>query len=85
MTDWGVHLLDFALFGMEQYVPKSINVGGRECMHSRRCDGDSDTMTAVYDFGGFSLVWDNTIGIYGANYGKRGLAWLSLANMARWC
>ncbi|HKL32746.1 MAG TPA: Gfo/Idh/MocA family oxidoreductase, partial [Tangfeifania sp.] len=24
MADWGVHLLDYALFGMNQYVPKSV-------------------------------------------------------------
>ncbi|MGE5428553.1 MAG: Gfo/Idh/MocA family protein, partial [Methylococcaceae bacterium] len=28
MTDWGVHLLDYALFGMNQYVPKSISSSG---------------------------------------------------------
>jgi hypothetical protein len=31
-----------------------------------------DTMMAVYDFGDFGLLWDHTIGIYGANFGKRG-------------
>ncbi len=72
MTDWGVHLLDFALFGMDQYIPKSImSVGGKYAFPDDAME-TPDTMTAVYDFGDFSLVWDNTIGIYGANYGKRG-------------
>jgi predicted dehydrogenase len=72
MTDWGVHLLDFALFGMNQYVPKSImSVGGKYAFPNDAME-TPDTLTAVYDFGDFSLVWDNTIGIYGANYGKRG-------------
>lgn len=72
MTDWGVHLLDFALFGMNQYVPKAImSVGGKYAFPTDAME-TPDTMTAVYDFGDFSLVWDNTIGIYGANYGKRG-------------
>jgi predicted dehydrogenase len=30
MTDWGVHLLDYALYGMNQYVPNSVmSAGGK--------------------------------------------------------
>lgn len=72
MTDWGVHLLDFALFGMNQYVPKSIMAVGGKYAFPNDAMETPDTLTAVYDFGDFSLVWDNTIGIYGANYGNRG-------------
>ncbi|MGE4585744.1 MAG: Gfo/Idh/MocA family protein [Mangrovibacterium sp.] len=72
MCDWGVHLLDFALLGMERYVPKSVmSVGGKYAFPDDAME-TPDTQTAVYDFGDFSLVWDNTIGIYGANYKSRG-------------
>ncbi len=72
MTDWGVHLLDFALFGMQKYVPKSIMaVGGKYAFPDDAME-TPDTMTTVYDFGDFNLVWDHTIGIYGANYKNRG-------------
>ncbi|MGD9931390.1 MAG: Gfo/Idh/MocA family protein [Mangrovibacterium sp.] len=72
MTDWGVHLLDFALFGMNQYVPKSVMAVGGKYAFPEDAMETPDTMTTVYDFGDFNLVWDHTIGIYGANYKQRG-------------
>ncbi|WP_423127583.1 Gfo/Idh/MocA family protein [Gaoshiqia sp. Z1-71] len=72
MTDWGVHLLDYALFGMNEYVPQSVMaVGGKYAFPDDAME-TPDTMTTVYDFGKFNLVWDHTIGIYGANYDRRG-------------
>lgn len=70
MTDWGVHLLDYALFGMDQYVPKSIMSTGGKYAYPDDAMQTPDTMMAVYDFGNFGLLWDHTIGIYGANYGR---------------
>lgn len=72
MADWGVHLLDFALFGMNRYVPQSVMAVGGKYAFPDDAMQTPDTMTAVYDFGDFGLVWDHTIGIYGANYGRRG-------------
>ncbi|MGK7396013.1 MAG: Gfo/Idh/MocA family protein [Candidatus Cyclobacteriaceae bacterium M3_2C_046] len=72
MTDWGVHLLDYALYGMNQYVPKSImSVGGKYAFPNDAME-TPDTLTAVYDFGDFGVIWEHTIGIFGANYDKRG-------------
>lgn len=70
MTDWGVHLLDYALFGMNQYVPKSIMATGGKYAFPNDAMETPDTMTAVYDFGDFGLIWEHTVGIYGANYGR---------------
>ena len=72
MADWGVHLLDYALFGMNQYVPKSVMSTGGKYAFPNDAMETPDTMMAVYDFGDFGLLWDHTIGIYGAQYGKRG-------------
>ena len=72
MADWGVHLLDFALFGMNQYVPKSIMSTGGKYAFPNDAMETPDTMMAIYDFGDFNLLWDHTIGIYGVNYGNRG-------------
>jgi predicted dehydrogenase len=72
MADWGVHLLDYALFGMNQYVPKSVMSTGGKYAFPEDAMETPDTMMAVYDFGDFGLLWDHTIGIYGANFGKRG-------------
>jgi predicted dehydrogenase len=72
MTDWGVHILDYALFGMNQYVPKSImSTGGKYAFPDDAME-TPDTMMAVYDFGDFGLLWEHTVGIYGAGYGGRG-------------
>ena len=70
MTDWGVHLLDYALFGMNQYVPKSITSTGGKYAFPDDAMETPDTQVATYDFGDFGLIWDHTVGIYGANYGR---------------
>ena len=72
MTDWGVHLLDYALYGMDQYVPNSVMSSGGKYAFPNDAMETPDTMTAVYDFGDFGILWEHTVGIYGANYGKRG-------------
>ncbi len=63
MTDWGVHLIDYILYGMGVSVPESVMaVGGKYAFP----DDDMvtpDTMTAVYDFKDFTLIWEHTIGI----------------------
>ena len=71
MTDWGVHLLDYALFGMNQYVPKSISSSGGKYAFPTDAMETPDSLMAMYDFGDFGILWDHTIGIYGAQYKKR--------------
>ena len=72
LADWGVHLLDYALFGMNSYVPKSVMATGGKYAFPDDAMETPDTCMAVYDFGDFGVLWDHTIGIYGANYGNRG-------------
>jgi predicted dehydrogenase len=72
MTDWGVHLLDYALFGMNQYVPKAVSSNGGKYAFPDDAMETPDTMMAMYDFGGFGILWDHTIGIYGAQFKRRG-------------
>jgi predicted dehydrogenase len=78
MTDWGVHLLDYALFGMNQYVPQSImSMGGKYAFPNDAME-TPDTLTAIYDFSDFGVIWEHTIGIDGAQFNKRdhGLAFV---------
>ncbi len=70
MTDWGVHLLDYGLFGMESYVPDAVMSTGGKYAYPDDDMQTPDTQVATYDFGDFALIWDHTIGIYGANYGR---------------
>jgi predicted dehydrogenase len=63
MTDWGVHLIDYILYGMGKSIPESVMaIGGKYAFP----DDDMvtpDTMTAVYDFRDFTMIWEHTIGI----------------------
>jgi predicted dehydrogenase len=73
MTDWGVHLLDFALFGMNVTAPKSVMaMGGKYGYPDDACE-TPDTLQAIYEFDGFNILWDHAIGIddgaYGRNHG----------------
>jgi predicted dehydrogenase len=70
MTDWGVHILDYALFGMKVSHPKSIMaMGGKYAYPEDACE-TPDTLQALYEFDGFTLLWDHGIGIDGGYYGR---------------
>jgi predicted dehydrogenase len=70
MTDWGVHILDYALFGMKVSSPKSIMaMGGKFAYPDDACE-TPDTLQALYEFDDFTLLWDHAIGIDGGYYGR---------------
>lgn len=77
MTDWGVHLLDYALMGMKAGVPKSIDGMGGKFAYPELYEETPDTMTTLYEFDGFNLVWDSAMGIDNGSYGKdHGIAFI---------
>jgi predicted dehydrogenase len=63
MTDWGVHLIDYILYGMNKSVPASVMAIGGKYAFPDDAMVTPDTMTAVYDFTDFTMVWEHTIGI----------------------
>ena len=70
MTDWGVHLLDFALFGMDVTAPKSIMaMGGKYGYPDDACE-TPDSLQTIYEFDGFNVMWDHAIGINDGGYGR---------------
>lgn len=70
MTDWGVHIIDYALYGMQQYAPKSVMaLGGKFAYPDDACE-TPDTLQAIYEFDDFTLLWDHGIGIDGGYYGR---------------
>ncbi|NLV18144.1 MAG: Gfo/Idh/MocA family oxidoreductase [Bacteroidetes bacterium] len=70
MTDWGVHLLDFALFGMDVTTPKSVMaMGGKYGYPDDACE-TPDSLQVIYEFDGFNVMWDHAIGIDDGGYGK---------------
>jgi predicted dehydrogenase len=77
MTDWGVHLLDYALLGMQADVPKSIAALGGKFAYPDLSQETPDTLTTLYEFDKFNLVWDSAMGIDNGSYGRdHGIAFI---------
>lgn len=73
MTDWGVHMLDYALLGMKVSDPISIMASGGKFANPEGASETPDTMNVVYEFADFNIQWEHAIGIglgpYGRNHG----------------
>lgn len=77
MTDWGVHLMDYALYGMKANVPKSVMALGGKFAYPNDASETPDTLQTVYEFDGFSILWEHATGIDGGNYGRdHGIAFI---------
>lgn len=63
MTDWGVHLIDYILYGMNKSIPESVMAIGGKYAYPDDDMVTPDTMTAVFDFRDFTMIWEHTIGI----------------------
>ncbi len=70
MTDWGVHMLDFALLGMKATTPKSIMATGGKFAYPDDAAETPDTLTTVYEFDDFTVQWEHANGIDGGPYGR---------------
>jgi predicted dehydrogenase len=77
MTDWGVHLLDYGLLGMKAPVPKTVVSLGGKFAYPELAQETPDTLTALYEFDNFNLVWDHAMGIDNGSYGRdHGIAYI---------
>jgi predicted dehydrogenase len=70
MTDWGVHLIDYALLGMNNPKPKSIYASGGKYAYPDGAHETPDTLTTTYEFDNFTMLWEQAQGISNGNYGK---------------
>lgn len=70
MTDWGVHMLDFALIGMRATTPKAIMASGGKFAYPDDAAETPDTLTTVYEFDDFSVQWEHANGVDGGPYGR---------------
>ncbi len=60
MTDWGVHLLNVALWAMGPEWPKSvISSGGKYALQDN--SETPDTQITVYDFPSYTLIWEHQV------------------------
>ena len=70
MTDWGVHLLDFALYGMDAGMPQSISPGGGIFYHEEGALETPDIQQALYNYPNHSMVWECGLNPGMGPYGK---------------
>lgn len=70
MTDWGVHMIDYALMGMKATAPKSIVASGGKFAYPNDASETPDTLTAIYEFDGFNLQWEHATGIDDGPYSR---------------
>ncbi|MCE6991848.1 Gfo/Idh/MocA family protein [Dyadobacter sp. CY323] len=77
MTDWGVHLLDYALLGMKADTPKSVMAAGGKFASPDSGAETPDTLTTVYEFEDFNIQWEHAMGIDDGPYGRQhGIAFI---------
>jgi predicted dehydrogenase len=77
MTDWGVHLLDYALLGMKAGTPKSIATLGGKFADPNSAEETPDTLMALYELPGFNITWDHAVGISDGNFSREhGIAYV---------
>jgi predicted dehydrogenase len=90
-TDWGVHLLDMALWGMNvKTMPTKVLASGGNFLHPEGAHETYDTMSVAYQFPEFTIEWEHNAGVntgpYGKNYGFlfRGTNGTLVANREDW-
>lgn len=60
MTDWGVHLINIALWAMGPEWPKAvISSGGKYVLRDNT--ETPDTQITVYDFPSYTLIWEHQV------------------------
>jgi len=75
MSDWGVHLLDYALEGMNADLPTRVCSGGGKFAYPDDAMETPDTLMATYAYKDFNIIWDHACGInHGPFDKKEGLA-----------
>lgn len=70
MTDWGVHLIDMVLAGMDAKAPKSVFASGGKLAYPDDAAETPDTLQAVYEYDDFSMLWEHAVGISQGPYGR---------------
>ena len=70
MTDWGVHLLDYALYAMNVQTPQSVMATGGKFGYPDDACETPDLLQTIYTFDGFTILWDHAIGIGNGHYGR---------------
>jgi len=91
MTDWGVHLIDMALWAGEvNTMPRAVVSSGGNFSHVDRAHETYDTLSVSWQLDDFNITWESLGGIQTGPYGKTyGLAFVGndgtiIANRSGW-
>lgn len=77
MTDWGVHLIDYVLLGMNATYARSVAAIGGKLGYPGDAEEWPDTMATLYNFDGFDMLWEQAVGISGGPYNRdHGIAYI---------
>ena len=63
MADWGVHLLDYAMKGMNAGLPSYVYGAGGKFGYPDDAMETPDTLMATYKYPDFNIIWDHACGI----------------------
>jgi predicted dehydrogenase len=74
MTDWGVHLLNIAMWAMKVKTPVQVSSTGGKFAWDDMIE-TPDTQCTIYDFKDFGLIWEHQMGTgHGAEGREHGVA-----------
>ena len=77
MTDWGVHEIDIALFGMKVREPLSVVASGGRFGYPDQDTETPDTLQTLFQYENWTMLWENAVGIDSGNYGQdEGIAFI---------
>ncbi len=72
VTDWGVHLLDMALWVKDvKEMPISITASGGNFAYPDHAHQTFDTMSVNYQLPDYVINWENIAGVESGPYGKK--------------
>jgi predicted dehydrogenase len=77
MTDWGVHLIDIALWGMKAEAPLSVMASGGKMAYPEDAMETPDTLASIYEFSDHIMQWDHAVAIDSCNFDRNhGIAFI---------
>ncbi|MGV8879524.1 MAG: Gfo/Idh/MocA family protein [Sphingobacteriaceae bacterium] len=92
MTDWGVHMVDMALAGINAGAPLSAAAIGGQYGFPDNAYETPETMNAIFDFGNATMLWQHSMGASSGapfNRGEPGISFVGnngtlVADRSKW-